>query len=80
MPITVQEEKLMVLWIIKYQSRRIEDDSVGLINNFLYSHKQAISNLSSILEIFHDLRLNARGYQRELSCSNLTCFSEIVNK
>lgn len=35
-PSTVQKERLLVLWITKYQSRQISDDSSRLIDDYLY--------------------------------------------
>jgi hypothetical protein len=57
-PATVQKEKMLVLWITKYQLQQINDDSIRLINEFLYSNKATISIALSIMEICNHLRCN----------------------
>jgi hypothetical protein len=52
---TVQKEKLSVLLVTRYRCPEISNDSVGLINDFLYSHEGTISVVSSIMEILYSL-------------------------
>lgn len=57
-PVNVQKERLSVLLIARYKcphEQYLCDDSIGLINSFLYSHKAAINIASSSLAIMYNL-------------------------
>jgi hypothetical protein len=57
-PANVQKERLSVLLIARHKcphKQYLSDDSIGLMNSFLYSHKAAINIASSTLTIIHNL-------------------------
>lgn len=71
-PATAEKERLLVLWITKYQSNQIDDDSITLINSFLYSHKETVIIASSILEIFDTLKCSNTNQQLFFTATNMS--------